>query len=278
MISHSEQQPFRCVITTAASGGRQFTFAASLMLSLFIHLAAYSTFVLRKTNTERTPQKASVIEVDLSQIKTASNLETRSVPIHASNPGRGTNAVSRTRVASIQAERLSLEQTTPKNTEPPAPDPEPRLDVAMKTVEVNAGGSSSGTGMTTLPANAKTAGTAAEVAGESGEPRYGDGQTGKESLADYSHRIRALIERHKKYPLAARKMGVQGSVVVSFSLDSHGELRVVSLAKSSGDSTLDNAGMRAVRNVGKFPPPPRPVMQGDEVSFRIPITFAITLG
>lgn len=278
MIRHSKHNTFFSVITAAACGGGQFAFAGSLALSLFFHLAAYSAFALLKTNGERAPQTVAVIEIDLSHIETASSPKALPAPIPASNPRAGANAASRSRAASIRTDRTSLEKTTPKNTEPPARDPEPGQEIAMETAKVNASGSLSGTEIPTLPANAKTAGTPSGIGGEGSSQNSGNGRQEKEALADYSRTIRALIDSHKEYPLAARKMGIRGAVVVSFSLDLHGELRGVALVKSSGNSLLDNAGLRAVQTVEKFPPPPRHAVQGNVISFRIPITFFLSAG
>ena len=88
----------------------------------------------------------------------------------------------------------------------------------------------------------------------------------------YKAQIAALINRNKEYPLFARKTGQQGTCNVRCTLICDGTIKRVELVKSSGSEVLDKAGLRAVSNVGKFPPPPH---DGGctEVSFEVPISF-----
>ncbi len=88
----------------------------------------------------------------------------------------------------------------------------------------------------------------------------------------YKAQIAALIDRNKEYPLFARKAGQQGTCSVRCTMICDGTIKRVELVKSSGSQVLDKAGLRAVSNVGKFPPPPH---DGGctEVSFEVPISF-----
>ncbi len=88
----------------------------------------------------------------------------------------------------------------------------------------------------------------------------------------YKAQIAALIDRNKEYPLFARKAGQQGTCSVRCTMICDGTIKRVELVKSSGSALLDKAGLRAVSDVGKFPPPPH---DGGctEVSFEVPISF-----
>ena len=90
----------------------------------------------------------------------------------------------------------------------------------------------------------------------------------------YRALIAALIDRNKEYPLFARKAGQQGTCSVRCTMMCDGTIKRVELVKSSGYETLDKAGLRAVNNVIKFPPPPH---DGGctEVAFEVPITFRL---
>ena len=92
--------------------------------------------------------------------------------------------------------------------------------------------------------------------------------------AAYKATIAALIDRNKEYPLFARKAGQQGTCSVRCTMTCGGEILRVELVKSSGSGALDKAGIRAVQNVGKFPPPPTDG-RCTEVSFEVPITFRL---
>lgn len=86
--------------------------------------------------------------------------------------------------------------------------------------------------------------------------------------------IAALIDRHKEYPLFARKSGQQGTCCIRCTMMCDGTVKRVELVKSSGYEALDKAGLRAVSSVEKFPPPPH---DGGctEVSFEVPISFRL---
>jgi protein TonB len=267
-----------CPSTVSASsrGDRRFTFGGCLALSLVLHVTALSVFTLFRTYTGHVPRKTVVIEIDLSRIEAANLGKSSSLPAPVSKskaaapprPGPRTSAIRTARPFSGRASRG----------EPVAlpPEPGPVKETETNTAEAGAGGSLSGTAPSA--SGSGVPGTQSGGRGEEGRHPSGGGKEPGQALADYSRTVRALIERHKEYPLAARKLGIHGTVVVCFSLNRHGELCGVSVAKSSGNTMLDNAGMRAVRNVGTFPPPPSHAVQGEALSFRIPITFALTTG
>lgn len=93
--------------------------------------------------------------------------------------------------------------------------------------------------------------------------------------ATYRTLIASLIDRNKEYPLFARKAGQQGTCNVRCTMTCDGTVKSVDVISSSGYGTLDKAGLRAVNNVGRFPPPPH---EGGcpDVSFEVPITFRLT--
>ena len=92
---------------------------------------------------------------------------------------------------------------------------------------------------------------------------------------DYLTRSRSLIQRYKQYPLMARKMGVEGTVLVVAALERDGTLHRCEILQSSGSLLLDNAALRSVRAVAKFPQFPAE-LHADTIDLRIPITFRLT--
>lgn len=93
--------------------------------------------------------------------------------------------------------------------------------------------------------------------------------------AAYRTLIASLIDRNKEYPLFARKAGQQGTCNVRCTMTCDGTVKSVDVISSSGYGTLDKAGLRAVNNVDRFPPPPH---EGGcpDVSFEVPISFRLT--
>jgi len=91
----------------------------------------------------------------------------------------------------------------------------------------------------------------------------------------YVRQCRTLIERHKEYPVMAKKGMIEGTVLVQGKLARDGVLRQCIVTRSSGSGLLDNAALRAVRSVGRFPPLPVEI-QGDELFFELPVSFQLS--
>ncbi len=79
--------------------------------------------------------------------------------------------------------------------------------------------------------------------------------------------IRSAIEKAKTYPLLARKRGMEGTVLVSFRIDSKGTPQDVKIIKSSGYRILDEEVPKMLRKASPFPE-----LNGKIV---IPITFKL---
>jgi protein TonB len=91
--------------------------------------------------------------------------------------------------------------------------------------------------------------------------------------AAYLRSIASLIDRQKSYPLMARKGRQQGIVNVVFTLDQDGLLDNCQVKESSGFRPLDQAALKAVRQVRRYPDPP-PAL-GEKPSFQIAISFRL---
>lgn len=91
----------------------------------------------------------------------------------------------------------------------------------------------------------------------------------------YLQRCRSLIEHYKEYPVMARRGMVEGTVVIKGALGRDGLLRRCLVTRGSGSTLLDNAALRAVRSVERFPPVP-PELHGDELVFELPVSFRLS--
>ena len=76
---------------------------------------------------------------------------------------------------------------------------------------------------------------------------------------DYMSLLRKEIERHKRYPPKAKRMQLEGDVVVRLSLTNEGVISMAIVESTSGISTLDNAALAAVRRVKPIGPKPSDV-------------------
>ena len=89
---------------------------------------------------------------------------------------------------------------------------------------------------------------------------------GKEELA----LIRLMIENSLSYPAIAKKLKIEGVVVVSFSLKTDGYLQNLQIVSSSGSSALDNKALQTVSSLdGEYPHLEK------KVDLKLPIAFSL---
>ena len=91
----------------------------------------------------------------------------------------------------------------------------------------------------------------------------------------YAERVRKLIEKYREYPLMARKMRMQGVVLVRCRLTRAGVPLSVEVAATSSYPLLDQAALRAVSCVSSYPPVP-PEVAGEIVILEIPLRFRLS--
>jgi periplasmic protein TonB len=92
---------------------------------------------------------------------------------------------------------------------------------------------------------------------------------GAVSTANYRSLVIAELSRHKQYPPAALSAGVQGTVVVAFTIGPSGRVVAHTIARSSGSSALDSAVNRMMAAIS-LPPPP-----GGSYRARAPVQFVV---
>lgn len=76
------------------------------------------------------------------------------------------------------------------------------------------------------------------------------------SPATWQSRVAARLNRHKRYPSAARKARQEGVVRVRFTFDGGGNVQSVALVASSGVAELDQEAVNTVRRASPIPAPP----------------------
>ncbi|GFO59302.1 hypothetical protein GMST_16270 [Geomonas silvestris] len=118
----------------------------------------------------------------------------------------------------------------------------------------------------------KAVGGEGAKAGAAGAGRTGAGAARRGS---YQGQVKALIEAHKKYPVAARKLGREGRCERRLVLARDGSLKQVETVSSCGHPFLDAAATRAITDVGKFPPLPDEFGAPQE-SFTVTMSFSLS--
>jgi periplasmic protein TonB len=140
-------------------------------------------------------------------------------------------------------------------------------------------------GVGQAPVTARAAGNLAGATGLGGSGSAGQRSAGAkvtaaspagaaEGRAAFQAKLRALIEAHKRYPVAARKLGREGSCQRRLVLSRDGTLQAVEALSSCGHPFLNEAANRAINDVGRYPPLPK-AFSGEKQSFDVTITFSL---
>ncbi len=93
------------------------------------------------------------------------------------------------------------------------------------------------------------------------------------SLDEYLARVKASVEYNKFYPLFARQLRQEGTVVVRAAIGPDGTISTLQVVSSSGHQGLDRAAEKAVRSSAPFDPPGRFGLSG--ITVDIPVLYKL---
>lgn len=148
------------------------------------------------------------------------------------------------------------------DTAPPPPPPEPEIQVRPEVTPKQR--PQKAPEQEGRKAKVTSAGVAEQVSAGSGggsqagtdKAEVSTGNSGKQAQlqAVWGSKIRARIERNKRYP---RGSDNSGDVTIRLTVSREGRLVSYQLAKSSGDAVLDQAALNAVARTKRVPKAPR---------------------
>ena len=101
----------------------------------------------------------------------------------------------------------------------------------------------------------------------------GDGGRAGAEYGAYLALVRQRIQELLRYPVAARRRGLTGSVHVEVTVEPSGRIAAVSLVTSSTHRLLDDAALEAVRALPPVPFPPD--LTPRSLRVRLPIVFEL---
>ncbi|KII16127.1 TonB family protein [Phaeobacter sp. S60] len=176
-------------------------------------------------------------------------------------------------------DKLQLDTTPPPPPPPPQkaepqPDPDLRPRAKPRTKQEP-------TPQTAQKAKQTSAGRAAQravgsgggaQAGQAGRAAAATAQAGQQAKLKsiWGAKIRARVERRKRYPSGARG---NGKVIVRITVARNGQLISHRIARSSGNAALDQAALQAVARARKFPAAPKQLSL-NQMTFNLPMTFS----
>lgn len=92
---------------------------------------------------------------------------------------------------------------------------------------------------------------------------------------EYMGQLNARFQKERVYPRAARRAGIQGTVILEVTIDGKGKISGAKVLESSGHSILDAAALRAVKGVDDLPAPPKD-LGWSKRSMRIPFVYRLS--
>ncbi len=246
-----------------------------LLVSALAHGLALS-LVLNLESPARVSDAEEVTELDLSLFAaTVANepLASLTEPASASEPEPEAEPESEPEpepepepVVAAEEVRPPEEATPPPVKKPKSkpklpPKPEKKPERRLKTARPSNPAPQEAQAKPDAPAGS------AAVAGEQGS------SSGRaQAEAAYLAELQRAIKRQQRYPEAARHRGAVGTATLTFVLQADGRIDRVQIAKSTGDTELDQAAVQALNQLGRFKPIPLAIGRGSW-TLRIPIRF-----
>lgn len=93
-------------------------------------------------------------------------------------------------------------------------------------------------------------------------------------LRGYYKNLNSLMSTRRDYPRSARRLGLEGTVLVEMVIDHRGQILSVKLVQSSGHQVLDQAAIAQVHKIGKVPSIPNQIKR-NSMTFRIPFEYRL---
>jgi len=229
----------------------------SLLRFFAISLAIHLLLLLWSASPSYRPTSQAPIPVSLLPPPPLSKNEASPLP-EASRPPKDTprrTSKAPVRIAKKAAPSVAEKSTIPKETPPPPEEPkreEPRLASreqipnqaivaerplpTLKELLPPAGWS----------AEARNRGTDGPIRLDTNNPQY----------VTYFTSIKRAIEVVWQYPELALRYGLQGRLLLEFSILGNGDLESAKIVRSSGSNLLDEEALRAVKSAAPFGPIP----------------------
>lgn len=104
-------------------------------------------------------------------------------------------------------------------------------------------------------------------------PGAGGREAPAPDYAPYLSGLRRRIQEALRYPLAARRRGLAGTVHLELLIEPDGAIRDVTVVSSSAHAVLDEAALAAVRSLAARPFPPG--LAPRVLRVRLPVVFAL---
>lgn len=81
----------------------------------------------------------------------------------------------------------------------------------------------------------------------------------QETMLCYQDMVKQKIEEAKRYPVFAKRQGIEGAVHLSFTVLFNGLSKDIKIVRSSDSKILDEEAIETIKRAGPFPPFPKEI-------------------
>lgn len=182
---------------------------------------------------------------------TGESVPTEAIPVRKTKPEQKVKPKAKPKAESRKPESRKFENATAEHISPKharqAPQKQGQQDGKSPGLGHEQGGNAAG-----------RSGQAGEKGGAGAEnSAAGQGGSAGYLKGNYEY-IKKRVRQYLVYSPQAKRMGIQGLVTVSFTIQQDGRVRDIAVSKSSGYALLDESALEAVRSAAPFAAPPEP--------------------
>ena len=222
-----------------------------LVVSLVIHLAVISSFLLFQKSSEEA--ETSMLVTEVIQIKEPDKLKDVKTDNHKTTVVKKTSIVKSSKVKAPDIQAVLKPKTSPVTFKPG------KVEFAQKTVDVKQ-----------ASVEEKPKKSSDSLNKKSNDNRMSQNK----NLSKALYKIGSINNPHPPYPLIARKKGFEGKLILEVLVNEDGSVKSTTIRESSGYEILDTVSKKTVEKWTFIPA--KKMGQAVKDNIQVPIKFVLT--
>ena len=222
-----------------------------LVVSLVIHLAVISSFLLFQKSSEEA--ETFMLVTEIIQIKEPDKLKDVKTDNHKTKVVKKTSIVQSSKVKAPDIQAVLKPKTSPVTFKPD------KIEFKQKTVDVKQ-----------ASVEEKPKKSSDSLNKKSNDNRMSQNK----NLSKALYKIGSINNPHPPYPLIARKKGFEGKLILEVLVNEDGSVKSTSIRESSGYEILDNVSKKTVEKWIFIPA--KKMGQAVKDNIQVPIKFVLT--
>ena len=222
-----------------------------LVVSLVIHLAVISSFLLFQKSSEKA--ETFMLVTEIIQIKEPDKLKDVKTDNHKTTVVKKTSIVKSSKVKAPDIQAVLKPKTSPVTFKPG------KVEFEQKTVDVKQ-----------ASVEEKQKKSSDSLNKKSNDNRMSQNK----NLSKALYKIGSINNPHPPYPLIARKKGFEGKLILEVLVNEDGSVKSTSIRESSGYEILDTVSKETVEKWTFIPA--KKMGQAVKDNIQVPIKFVLT--